>query len=357
MPSENRIDPRKNFAPRILPWLLAAAMFVVYFITLNRWVSFASLPYVTRISGWWQPELTNPLLYLVTYPFRWLSPAQIPLALNLFSAACAAISLGLLARCVAILPHDRTEAQRKREKNDFAFLTIWSAWLPPLLAVVVCGLQFTFWQLATNFTGEVFDLLLFAFLAWLLLEYRLDEREGRLYLASLVYGASMAENWAMVGFFPVFLAVIIWLRGLNFFQWQFLKRMLLCGMVGMIFYFLLPVVTAATGDVQLTFWQALKFNLAPQWTVIKNYFTFIFHPHSSAEFLALLLAYLLPVFVMALRWRASFGDASRLGQNLTSILFHLAHGAFLVLLVWMAFDPPFSPRHFSNSVTPLLTFY
>ena len=75
-----------------------------------------------------------------------------------------------------------------------------------MLAVVVCGLQLTFWEHATNFTGEMFDLLLFAFVIWSLLEYRLDEREGRLYLAALVYGAGMAENWAMVGFFPVFVA-------------------------------------------------------------------------------------------------------------------------------------------------------
>ena len=48
----------------------------------------------------------------------------------------------------------------------------------------------------------MFDLLLFAFVIWSLLEYRLDEREGRLYLAAFVYGAGMAENWAMVGFLP-----------------------------------------------------------------------------------------------------------------------------------------------------------
>src|SRR5277367_6737344 len=139
MATENRTDPRKSFVPRFLPWLLAAAMFVVYALTLNHWVSFANLSSVTKISGNWLPEVTSPLLFLATYPFRWLSPGQIPGALNFFSAVCAAAALGLLARSIAILPHDRTDAQRKREHSDFSFLTIRSAWLPPLFAVTVCG--------------------------------------------------------------------------------------------------------------------------------------------------------------------------------------------------------------------------
>ena len=214
MTTRTRTDPRKNFVPRFLPWLLAVASFAVYWFTLNRWVSLLNLNCVARISGWtWQPELMSPISFLVTYPFRWLPAPQIPLALNLFTAGCAALTLGLLARSVALLPHDRTEAQRKREHSDFSFLTLGSAWLAPVLAVLVCGLQMTFWENATNCTGEMFDLLLFAFVIWSLLEYRLDEREGRLFLASVVYGASLANNWAMMGFFPAFVAAMVWIRG------------------------------------------------------------------------------------------------------------------------------------------------
>ena len=197
----------------------------------------------------WQPELANPLLFLVTCPFRWLPAAQIPIALNVFSAVCAAATLGLLARSVALLPHDRTDAQRRRERSDFSFLTIGSAWLPPVLAVAVCGLQLTFWEHATNFTGEMFDLLLFAFVIWLLLEYRLDERVGRLYLAAAVYGAGMVENWAMVGFLPVFIAAIIWIRGLGFFNLRFLQRMVLCGLAGMSLALLLPTCAVVSGKI------------------------------------------------------------------------------------------------------------
>src|SRR5208283_2634660 len=176
--------------------------------------------------------------------------------------------LGLLARSVALLPHDRTDAQRKREHSDFSFLTTGSAWLPPVLAVLVCGLQMTFWQNATNWTGEMFDLLLFAFVIWSLLEYRLDERVWRLYAAAFVYAAGMTDDWGMTGFFPLFLVAIVWLRGLGFFNVRFLCRMLLCGLAGLLFYLLLPLLAVAAHKIPFTFWQYLKFNLSPQYGVL-----------------------------------------------------------------------------------------
>ncbi len=350
-------DPRKNFAPRLLPWLLTVAAFAFYWYTLNRWVSLFNLSQVATISGWtWQPEIASPILFLVTQPFRWLPAPQIPLALNVFSAVCAALTLGLLARSVALLPRDRTDVQRKREHSDFSFLTTGSAWLPPVLAVLVCGLQMTFWQNATNFTGEMFDLLLFAFVIWSLLEYRLDEAEWRLFLSSVVYGAAMANNWAMVGFFPAFAAAIVWIRGLSFFHLRFLKRMILCGLLGMTFYLLMPLLAVVSDKMPLTFWEALKISLLPTYNVLKFYFFCCLHPSQYLVFLALLLAYLMPVFVMAIRWKASFGDHSPMGMALTSFLFHLVCATFLVFCIWMAFDPPFSPRHLGFG-TPLLTLY
>ncbi|HEY4952335.1 MAG TPA: hypothetical protein VII71_03010, partial [Verrucomicrobiae bacterium] len=340
--------------PRFLPWLLAVAAFAVYGFTLNRWVSLFNLGEVAKISGWsWQPEFLSPFLFLVTYPFHWLPTAQIPVALNLFSAGCAAVTLGLLARSVAILPQDRTDAQRERERSDFSFLTIWSAWLPPVLAVAVCGLQMTFWEHATNCTGEMFELLLFAFVIWSLLEYRLDEREGRLFLAAAVYGAGMADNWAMVGFFPVFVTAIIWTRRLNFFNVRFLRRMLWCGLAGMLFYFLLPLVAVAGHKIPVTFWQALKINLATQWQMVRLFFT---NPDLRHTVGLLSLTSLLPVFLMAIRWTSSFGDNSKLGLALTSFMFHLVHAIILGVCVWVAFDPPFSPRHLGLGLS-FLTFY
>ena len=242
MPKQNQIDPRKQFVPRILPWVLGGIMFGFYYFTLNRWVNVQSIGQVANVSGWvWQPQFFGPLQFLVTYPFRWLPLAHIPLALNIFSAVCGAATLGFLARSVALLPRDRTEAERQRERSDFVFLTGWQAWVPPVVAVLFAGLQLSFWQHATSYSGETFQLLLFAIIVWLLLEYRLDEQMWRLVAAAFIYGAGMSDNWALIAFFPLFIVALVWLRKLDFFNLEFLVRMVLAGLTGMLFFLLLPV--------------------------------------------------------------------------------------------------------------------
>ena len=92
MSDDTNNDPRKNFVPRFLPWLLGAAMFVVYWFTLNHWVNLLNISGVAQFTGLsWQPQVFNPVSFLVTLPIRWLAPASVPLALNLFAAACAAL--------------------------------------------------------------------------------------------------------------------------------------------------------------------------------------------------------------------------------------------------------------------------
>src|SRR5207244_1402857 len=105
-----------------------------------------------------------------------------------------------------------------------------------------------------------------------LMEYRLDEREWRLFLAALIFGAGMADNCAMIGFFPIFIAAIIWIRCLSFFNLQFLGRMTILGLIGMSLYLFLPLVAVISGKTPVTFWQAFKVNLSGEFAVIKAFF-------------------------------------------------------------------------------------
>ncbi len=354
MPKENQSDPTKHFAPRILPWLLGAAMLAVYLLTLNHWVSLANILPVSVVSGFiWEPDYYNPLLFLATLPFRLISTASIPLALNIFSAVCAALTLVLLARSVAILPHDRTEVERVRERSDFAYLTTGSAWFPPLLAVGLLGVQFGFWQQATNFTGESLNLLIYSAIIWLLLEFRLDERPGRLMLAAFIYGAGMTDNWALIGFLPIFVIAVIWLKGLEFFNLRFLSQMILSGLVGLLFLLVLPVYGKISGNpFALSFWEMLKPALRMDWLVIKAFgMGTVRH-----NLLLMSVTTLLPVLVMSIRWSATFGDSSRIGALLASQMFHLIHAVVFGACVWVMFDPPFSPSQLAMS-SPALTFY
>ena len=353
MANKNQNDPRNLPQPRLVPWLLAVAMLGVYLLTLNHWVTLANLMPVARVSGFlWEPQLYSPLLFLATYPFHWLPLAKIPLALNIFSAVCGAGALGLLARSVMILPHDRTEAERVRERSDFGFLTTGSAWFPPLLAVVMLGLQFGFWENATSFTGESLNLLLFAFVIWQLLEFRLDERVGRLYLATVIYGAGLDDNWALMGFLPVFVTAILWLRGWEFFNARFLMRMALSGLAGILLFLLMPLLVKLQGDFSLTFWEMLKPALRMEWLVLKS----ITNGEVRHNLILMSVTTLLPILVMAIRWSASFGDNSQIGTALVNYLFHLVHAVIFTVCIWVMYDPPFSPSQL-NAGTPALTLY
>jgi len=353
MPKQNQIDPRNNFVPRFLPWLLGGVMLAFYWFTLNRWVNVQNIGEVATVSGWvWQPQLFGPLQFLATYPFRWLPLAQIPLALNLFSAVCGAAALGLLARSVALLPRDHTESERQRERSDFVFLTGWQAWFPPVVAVLFGGLQLTFWQHATSYSGETFQLLLFAVVVWLLLEYRLDEQDWRLVLAAFIYGAGTTDNWALVAFFPLFLAALVWLRKLEFFNLEFLARMALAGLVGMLFFLLLPLLAKFNGNFSMGIWEALRPSWRLDWNVIK-----CLGQDTLRYNLALMsLTTLLPVLVAAIRWNATFGDKSQLGISLAGNLLHVVYAVIFGACVWVMFDPPFSPHQLAMG-TPALTLY
>ena len=343
MTTEREANPEKKFVRAGLPWLAAAVALVLCLVTLNHWVSLSSLHQVAKVSGWiWQPELTAPVFWLVTYPFRWLPDHTIPLTLNLFSAICAALTLALLARSVALLPHDRSLEQRQKEHGAFSMLSIPAAWVPPVLAAMVCGLQLSFWEDATVASADMFDLLLFAYAVRCVLEYRISDRESWLLRASLTFGLGMTNNWAMVGFFPAFLMALVWIKGLRFFDLRFLARMCVCGLAGLSLYFILPLV-AWLGDASaVPFWAALKFNLASQRYALLSLFRFC--NQNRVEGLLLALPTLVPLVIIGIRWPSYFGDTSKLGIALATFIFHLVHGLFLGVLIWIALNPPFTPR-------------
>jgi tetratricopeptide (TPR) repeat protein len=341
----------KKSVPAVLPWVVGITAVLLYLATLNHWISSFNLSSVARINGWyWQPNLINPLFALVTYPFHLLPAKLVPMALNLFAAVCAGLTVALLARSVVLLPNDRTDAQRQRPQSASPLSSTWLGWIPPVLATAVCGLQLTFWEHATNASGEMFNLLLFAYIIRCLLEYRIDRRETWLTRSAVLYGAGMANNWALISFFPVFIAALIWMMGLKFFNLRFLVRMTLLGLAGISLYLLLPLVQNFSKVAPVPFWQGLKISLIHQ----KN--ALLYFPVSKNTILLLGLTSLLPVFVMSIRWASYFGDPSPIGVTLATLIFHVVHGLFLLACCWVAFDPIFSARYMGNGIS-FLTFY
>jgi len=350
------LEIKQSFVLRWLPWLVSAGAMVVYLLTLNPWVSLANLPQVGRVTGWtWQPELLSPAYFLVTYPLHWLPAKWIPFGLNLFSAICAALTLGQLVRSIALLPHNSTHEQRERSDSEHALLTIRSSWIPPVMAALVCGFQLTFWEHATNGTIEMFDLLLFAWVIRALLEYRLDGRDAWLMRAALVYAVGMTNNFAMWGFLPIFVIALVWMRGVSFFNLRFLGRLIFFGLLGLSLYLLLPLIASFSKVEPINFWQAFKYNLSLQRGIIFSFPKLPTRGLENMEWLTMVAVCILPILLFSIRWPSYFGDTSRLGVAFTTFIFHLMFGLYLCVCIWTLLDAPFSPRHRGLGL-PFLTF-
>jgi tetratricopeptide (TPR) repeat protein len=215
-------------------------------------------------------------------------------------------------------------------------LTFSLAWIPPVFAAAACGLQLTFWEHGTNATVEMFDLLLFSYVVRTLIEYRIDQVETRLYRAAFVFGVGMTGNPAMIGFFPFFIMALVWTRKLNFFNLRFLGRMGLWGLVGLSLYLLLPTVNLFAKDVSVSFWETLRSNLLSEKLLLTSF--------PKKTLLLLSLYSVLPVFLLSIRWASQFGDPSRIGVVMTTVMFHLSHVVVLLACLWVTLDPAFSPR-------------
>lgn len=337
-----------------LPWVIGAAALLVYLATLNHWVTLNSLPVAAKVNGWdWQPMLFQPVLFALTYPCRWLPPSWVPLALNLFTAVCASLTLALLARSVALLPHNRLHQQRLLLRDKHALLSLPDAWVPPVLATVGLGLQLTFWENATAASGEMLDLLLFAYLTRCLLEHRMDERQSWLDQAAGVCGVAVANSWAMVGLLPLFLVALLWIKRLQFFNLRFLRRMALFGLAGLSLFLVLPLVQAFSPDSPVGFWQALRTTAGAYKTNNLGCGTVFLRNRDVA--LVLAAVSLLPVLVLSIRWSTlKFAD-SPTSRALQSFTFYICHAFLLLICIGLVFDPPFSPRQVSRHIgLPLL---
>jgi tetratricopeptide (TPR) repeat protein len=134
----------------------------------------------------------------------------------------------------------------------------------------------------------------------------------------------------------LFIAALIWIRGLSFFNLSFLGRMAAAGLAGLSLYLLLPLVVAFSDVDFLNFWSALKTNLGFQKATLLGF------PRKTL--LVLMLTSLLPVLLISIRWSSNFGDFSKLGSFLTTWILHAAQLGILFACIWTAFDPPSSPR-------------
>jgi tetratricopeptide (TPR) repeat protein len=347
---ETSTVPELGFAQRRLPWLVAIGALVLYSLTINHWLRLESLESVARATGWdWTPQREAPLFFLVTLPFRALPGAIQPVALNCLSAVLAALTLGLLARSVALLPFDRTREARQREHHPLALLSIPLAWAAPVTAVVLCGVSYEFWMNATAGVRDMLDLFLFAWVVRCLLEYRLDRREEWLLKLAFVYGLGVTTNYAMIAFFPACLVALVWFMQEAAFEPGVWLRLLGCGIAGLLGYLILPAAGVIMGNMPYDFWHHLRLEFAfqkgallavPRWLVF-----------------LLALQSVVPVLLMGIRWRAAQGDTNPAGARLAVFVMRFMHILMWAVCVSVFLDFKWGPRQLGAGSSWLPLYY
>ncbi len=332
-----------------LPWIVAAAGFVLYALTMGDGVTANSLATVARVAGWDNlPLLGQPLLWFVTLPLQLLPVAWLALAVKVQAAALAAVILGLLARTLQLMPWDRTWDPAGR----------WTMALPVLTGCALCGLEFSFWQNATSESGELLALLPLVAAVWLLLEFNVRQDLRWLDAAAVVWGLGMAENWVMILALPLLVGAILALRRLQFFDRKFLLRMTALGLAGFAIYAVLPVANGLAPHSPLTLGQAWLASLHQTKTALLLQYKIV----RARRLLAVAVAvyFLVPTLPLLVRLRDE-GTSNKLGVDQFQIwLYRALRLGLLLACFWLALDPLVGPRqalqHQLDLWTPLLTF-
>ncbi|TSA41932.1 MAG: hypothetical protein D4R57_00015 [Verrucomicrobiales bacterium] len=338
-------DLENSFVSKKLPRLIGAAAILHYFLTLGHWITPGSLENISRIAGWdAQPTPARPLAWTLFAAFRFLPEAWIPLAANVFTALVATLVLVLLARCVALLRYDVLPEGDIRKTSQIGLLVTPSAWMPPVMAALVCGLQLGFWEHATSATGEMPALLLFACAVRSLLEFRITQKEPWLVRGVMAFGAGMADNWVMAGYFPVLLAALIGLKSFRaFLKPRFLLRMALCGLAGMVLCLLLPMLAKLWSSGSDEMWAGLLAHFKTQ----KRMLWLL----KLAPFRLLALTGLIPFLILSVRWKShtiQLADDTSQGVFMAKATGHFVHALFLVVALWFALEPGLGPRDFDS---------
>jgi tetratricopeptide (TPR) repeat protein len=340
-----------RITPRQFPLLLALVALVVYLLTLSHGATVASLGLTAKVTGWnWQPMVGSPLVWFFTLPLRVLPAGWIPLALNFFTALCAAVTLGILARSLELLPW----------LFPLDSLQGWKRRVPVLLAVSVCGLEFHFWQNATAATGEMLDVLLLAAAIWCALEFRANKNEERwLRAAAFIWGLGMAENWMMVFTLPLFVVGLVWLRVRSVLNLKFVIKLAGWGMAGFSVYALLPLANGLLPHSPWSLGESFIFSLKQTKQLLAGIYFQFWRAHRLVG-IAVLIFYLVPVLSCLLRLPDEETRNKAPIDQFQIWIMRAFRAALLLVCLWLAFDPAVGPhgilKHQINFALPLLSF-
>jgi tetratricopeptide (TPR) repeat protein len=333
---------------RRFPWCVMLGAWICYLLTLSHGMTVNSIVLTSKVAGWdWQPMVGHPVSWLLTLPLRLLPAGWMPVALNLYSSLIAAVTLGVLARSLELLPWPRPLDELKG----------WKRRIPVVLALAVCGLEINFWQAATSATGEMMELLVLAVAVWCMLEFRAGKTLRWLYTAAAVWGVGMAENWMMWLTFPLFIGGLVWLRKLRFFKLGFILVIGGCVLAGFSVYAILPLANSLLPGSPWHFGEAWLISLKQTESLLLWIHSEFWKLHRAMALVALIY-FVLPMLAFLPVPDEKVGAVSTLSRMDVWMLRGQRVG-LLFLCVFLALNPIIGPRHIfaheMNLSLPLLS--
>ena len=310
-----------------------AALFV-YALSLSHGVTLSSLTLTSKVAGWdWQPMNGQPLLWLLTLPLRLLPTGWVAPGLNLFSAVCGALTLGILARTLELADWDLPLARLGRRL----------AKLPIIFAVVVCGLEFSFWQEATAATGEMLQVLLFAAALLALMKFRATREFRWLQIAAGIWGVGMAENWMMLITLPLFVMILFGLGQARLLDKKIILRLALAGLAGFSVCIVLPLWNGLAPHSPWSFSEAWLNAFRNYKNLVMNIFG-VFWRGNRLTSLAIIVFFLVPILPAIIRLRDT-GTLDKPGVDQFQVwIYRGLRLALLLACLWLTFDPIVGPR-------------
>lgn len=322
-----------KFFCRRFPVQVALGMLLVYVLTLSHGLTQVSLALTAKVAGWdWQPISHAPVLWLVSFPLRWLPASLISPALNFISAVFAATTLGLLARSLELMPWPR----------PLETLAGWRR-LPVLLAVVVCGFQLSFWQEATAATGDMLDVLLLATVVWCLLEFRTSRHRRWLNASLLVWGLGLTQNWMLWLTLPLFgMALVVLLKE------ELLRPKTTLWMLALVLTGASAYAIEAMGNGLLpgSPWgvvEAWSHSLKESYHLMRGIYSQFWLLNRLVS-LAVILFFLVPLVACLVRLNDEETGNKPSVDRFQIWLFRGLRGILLLLCLWLALDPEIGPR-------------
>ncbi len=274
--------------------------------------------------------LLQPLWGLFARVIGFASGSAFVTALNVFSALCGALSVGLLFVIVANISHDRTLEEERCRFSSSQVQTV-----SGLAAALFFLFSIPFWTVSNRAHYATFDVLLMLVCTWLLMRVWMVKSRKLLYFFSFLYGVGMVQSSAFILAAPVFAFFILYrLFERNMIEWRLLLTIAGWALLG----FILIIPAALRFYFTPAYeWRSISGFPELLWVLLRDQGRTALAAVRQVGWLLIMLVNILPWLAIVAINKAGSKDKSKLFGSL------LLHLIVLGLGVILLFNIPPSP--------------